>query len=603
MCGFIGYSVREQNKTDFLDKKFNKFLLEMQHRGPDFSDQISFKKNQRLSKYGFCRLSIQDLDKKANKIFYNEKFCILFNGEIYNVKDLKAKYFPNKTFETKTDTELLFHLIVKYNFEKINEIEGIFSIAFINFNENKVSLIRDYTGTKPLYYTFENNCIYFSSEAWFLYSLSKKKLDIDSTNFYFRYGFAPKKKTLIQNVLKVDSNTILHFYLNQNKREDFKIIKNLGFLNEHNFNNSNFLKKNVENIIEKNLIGNRKVGVYLSGGIDSTIIALVTKEINDKIEAFTSIYENSQKKDNEDYEITKKICKNYSIKLHTSVIKEKDMLDGNEFLKASKFFDEPIANLNFFSSYKQSEMAKMNNTSVILTGDGADEIFGGYRKYQTLKLAKSLSVFSFINNKLKIYKNLKDNEVPYHFYKKLSDKFFHQIFKKEFLENLIKSKNHLYNIEQNKNKISLLNHFDFNYWLTEEHNSKLDKATMANSVEGRVPFQDINILRGFNHNNTDENFSLFKNKINLRNAFKNLPNYVLKRKKRGWFLPERDFLNDFLKKNIFEIFSIQNSQTNFMFNYKKIYEIYFTQGINKFPRYEFITILMFEIWYQKMLDC
>ena len=174
MCGFIGFSVNEDDNTDLLNKKFNKFLSEMQHRGPDFSDQISFNKNQRSSKYGFCRLSIQDLDKKANKIFYNDKYCILFNGEIYNVNELKSKYFSNKTFETNTDTELLFNLLIKYDFEKIKEIEGIFSIAFINFDENKVSLIKDYTGTKPLYYMYENNCIYFASEAWFLYSLSEK---------------------------------------------------------------------------------------------------------------------------------------------------------------------------------------------------------------------------------------------------------------------------------------------------------------------------------------------------------------------------------------------------------------------------------------------
>ena len=410
MCGFIGFSVNEDDNTDLLNKKFNKFLSEMQHRGPDFSDQISFNKNQRSSKYGFCRLSIQDLDKKANKIFYNDKYCILFNGEIYNVNELKSKYFSNKTFETNTDTELLFNLLIKYDFEKIKEIEGIFSIAFINFDENKVSLIKDYTGTKPLYYMYENNCIYFASEAWFLYSLSEKKLDINSANFYFRYGFTPKK-TLIQNVLKVDSNTILHFYLNQNKKEEIKIIENLGFSNQNNFSNALFLRNNIEDVIKKNLIGNRRIGVFLSGGIDSSIISLVTKKVSDKIEAFTSVYENSQRKDNEDFEITKKICKDYSIKLNTCVIKEKDMLDGEEFLKASQFFDEPIANLNFFSSFKQSEMAKMNNTSVILTGDGADEIFGGYRKYQTLKLAKKLRPLSFLNNKLKIYKYLKNKDI------------------------------------------------------------------------------------------------------------------------------------------------------------------------------------------------
>ena len=598
MCGFIGFSVNNADNIDLLNKKFSRFLDEMNHRGPDFSDEINYKKVDRFSRFGFCRLSIQDLDKKSNKIFSNERFCLLFNGEIYNTKSLIKKYFSNHNFKTNTDTEVLFNLILKFKFDKIKELEGIFSIAFIDIEEKIVTLIRDFTGTKPLYYTYKNNSIYFSSEAWFLYSLSKKEINMDSANFYFRYGFPPKKKTLVNDVLKIEPNTICSFYLRDKTIKTQKIIFNFQPDNYKNLS----LKNEMRNAIKKNLIGNRNIGVFLSGGIDSSIISMITREYNPSVEAYTSVYEDDLSI-NEDYEVTKKFCKEYSIKLNTSLIKKKDMLDGDEFLKASNYFDEPIANLNFFSSFKQSQLAKENNAAVILTGDGADEIFGGYRKYQTLKIAKNLEFLSIFNKKLKMYKNLSLKGIPYHFSRKLSNKFYSSTFKKQFSEIIKKNTSHYYVVENVDDNISLLNHFDFNHWLVDEHNLKLDRATMANSVEGRVPFQDIKILQFLDTNNIKNKFTLLKNKIELRDAFKDLPNYILRRKKRGWFLPEQKFLNDFLKKNIFEIFSIKDYSSNDIFDYKKIYEIYFTQDINKFPRYEFITLLMFKIWHDKMSKC
>lgn len=602
MCGFIGYSIIKNEKVNYVNNKFETYFDDMKHRGPDFSEKVFYKNEERLSNFGFCRLSIQDLDPSSNKIFHNDNFCLLYNGEVYNVEQLKKKYYANKIFVTKTDTELLFNLILDYGFEKIREIEGIFSIVFINIKKNKITLIRDYTGTKPLFFYFKNKNIYFSSEAWFLYSISNKELDIDACNFYFRFGFTPKDKTLVKDVFKVKPNSINHFYLNSGKFEEKKIVNNLYNSNSTKLKNKFEIKKMMENSIEKNMIGNKNIGVFLSGGLDSSIISILSKRINQNVEAYTSIYDTESELINEDYAITKKLCKEFSIKLNVKVITKHEMFNGDEFLNALKYMDEPIANLNYFSSFKQSEMAKMNNTDIILTGDGADEIFGGYRKYNILHLAHQLRMFSLFNKKIKKYKFMKNEFLPNHIFNKLSEKFMLNIFKNEFYEHIKQSESHLYNEKEFKNKLITINHFDLNNWLTDEHNSKLDKATMANSVEGRVPFQDISILNEYNLENINSNCSILKNKIFLREAFTELPEYILKRKKKGWFLPEQNLLNDFFKKNIFDIFAIQHSNSS-VFNYKKIYEYYFTQKIEKLPRYEFITILFFEIWYKRMINC
>lgn len=601
MCGFIGYSVPEDINRDLIDFKFKNYFNKLNHRGPDYSETITYNKNKQFYKFGFCRLSIQDLDKKANKIFKDDSLCLLFNGEIYNKQDIIKKYFSNFKFETNTDTEVLFNLIKKFGYQKINEIEGIYSIVYYELKKNKITLARDYTGTKPLYYLIDNDKIYFSSEAWFLYSISKKKIDINACNFYFRFGFPPQEKSLITDVHKVKPNSIIEYNIKEKNLTGKELITNLGScsIKEDNLNFKELISKS----IKKNLIGNRNIGVYLSGGIDSTIISLETKKFNEKIEAYTSIYEGSNNENNEDYEISKKLCKDNNIKLNVSLIRQKEMLEGEEFINAANYFDEPIANLNFFSSFKQAQHAKENNTAVVLTGDGADEIFGGYRKYQTLEIAKKLDFLSPFYSKLREYKKLNNKNTPFYFSKKIGDKFLKKVFKEKFSYLLTKNNNHEFLSEKFNSKLSNLNYFDFKYWLVDEHNLKLDRSTMANSIEGRVPFQDITILKNFSCHNISNKFTFYKNKLQLREAFKDLPNYVLNRKKRGWFLPETSFLNDFLKKNIFEIFSIEDYDTNYIFNYKKIYEIYFTQSIFKFPRYEFITILMFKLWLNKVMKC
>ena len=158
-------------------------------------------------KSGFNRLSIIDLDKSANKIFYNDQYYLLFNGEIYNFKKLKEDYLSNEKFLTKTDTEVLFKLLIKYGIDFIKKLEGIFAFTFLDIKKNKLYLARDFTGTKPLFFFKNNDGIFFSSEAWFQYSISNKLIDLESFNYYLKFGFSPINTTLIQDVKKIESGT------------------------------------------------------------------------------------------------------------------------------------------------------------------------------------------------------------------------------------------------------------------------------------------------------------------------------------------------------------------------------------------------------------
>ena len=166
---------------------------------------------------------------------------MLFNGEIYNKKELKEKYLLNSNLETNTDTEVLFALLNKFDTKIVSEIQGIFSIVYINFKKQTIECIRDYTGTKPLYYKVSNKNFFFSSEAWFLYSLSEKKIDNKSLQFYLNFGFCPEENTLIKNVKKVKqrSNLKINFNVLKIKNEilDLSLDKQSELKDQRELNN------------------------------------------------------------------------------------------------------------------------------------------------------------------------------------------------------------------------------------------------------------------------------------------------------------------------------------------------------------------------------
>ena len=601
MCGFIGFITDINNKQlDEISEKFNIYFNKLKERGPDYSIVKKIKFKSKLIQVGFSRLAIQDLNESSNRIFYNDENLILFNGEIYNHISLKEKYLGDKKISTKTDTEILHKLFQKKGTDIINELEGIFSIVFIDLKTEKVFMARDYTGTKPLYFSNKNNDLFFSSEAWFLYSLSDKELDHQSVNFFLNFGFTDEEKTLIKNVYKVKPRYIYNFNLSNNDLEKNKYFD----LSKSKFNSIQNFKINrelLENTIKKNLITDTKIGTFLSGGVDSTTISLIAKKYNENIEAITTCFlpENKFKKFNIDFQFSKQISKDYNLKLHTHYISnEKELYD--DFLKITDYLDEPVSNLNFLNTYWQTKIAKENNIKVVLTGDGADELFCGYDRYKSVFLADKLSFFSFLSKKVKKLNNLENREIPLFYYSIFKNKEHKKIFKNiehlednlpdEIYENLISDK-----------KIDYINFFDTKYWLTNESNYKLDKCSMINSVEARVPFQDINLIKNFFFIPNNLKFSIQNRKFLLK-EMNFLPKYVINRPKTGWFSPEKIFLETNLNNIISDFFDETKIKSQNTIDYSEIISFF-----KRFPKENWkikrqtLTIILFQIWYDKVL--
>lgn len=602
MCGFIGYITNKNNsKNKELEKKLNKYLFFLNNRGPDFQEEKKINDYNNNIHVGFSRLAIQDLNSEANKIFYYKDKMLLFNGEIYNFIELKNKYFINEKFETSTDTELLFKMFEKYGPKKINECKGIFSIVFFDFKSKDIFLIRDYTGTKPLYYFKDKNYFAFSSEAWFLYSLSNKEINKNTLNFFLNFGFTCENNTLIRDVKKIIPRKIYKFNFENKKLETEDYFN----INEKKINKppvQEELNFTIENIVKSNLISDTKIGTFLSGGIDSTTITLLAKKYNKNVESFTTYYlpNEKYKKFNIDFNYAKKVSEQFGIKLNTHFVKnDSDLL--NDLLNITDYLDEPVSNLNFLNTYWQTKLAKEKGFKVILTGDGADELFCGYDRYQRLFLAQKLRLFGFLSDKIKDYNNLSTDNLPLWFYTIFKNEGIHKILKdKNFYENL--PPNNFFENIKFDNNVDYINYFDFRYWLTNESNFKLDKCSMINSVEARVPFQDIELIKNLFFVSNKSKFSFFNRKFNLKkNNF--IPNYIKRRAKTGWFSPEKIFLDINLNKirNIF--FQEKKINQQGIFDYSELDNLF---NSYKFKGYLIkrilITIILFQIWYDKILS-
>ena len=601
MCGFIGFISDIDNKENsFFLEKFNFYLNELNNRGPDYTEikKLTFK--NKIICVGFKRLAIQDLNTNSNKIFSSNEKILLFNGEIYNKDQLKKKYLEKIFFETNSDTEVLFNLLDKYGSDLVSEIQGIFSIVFINLKKETIECLRDFTGTKPLYYKSNEKNFFFSSEAWFLYSLSKKEINQESLSFYFNYGFSPEEETLIKSVKKVLPRNKLTINL-----KDFKLNKEIFFkIDKKKISevpDTNEINSSLENSINLNLLADTKIGTFLSGGIDSSIVTSLAHRFNPAVESFTTVYlpENKYKKFNIDFYYANEFSKKLKIKLNVNYIENTDSVI-NDFYKVTNYLDEPISNLNFLNTYWQSKFAKETGTKVILTGDGSDELFCGYDRYHKVFTSEKLKYLNFLNKKIKSYNLLKVDELPFFFYSIFKNSNLKSLLNKEFCGEDIKKKSYFNSVSFDSN-VDYINYFDFRYWLTNESNYKLDKCTMINSIEARIPFQDISLIKKFFFIKNKKKFKFFDRKYLLKkNDF--IPDLIKKRKKTGWFTPDQMFLQNNFSRIISDVFSEEKIRKQKIFNEVELYKFF---NSFKFLGYkikrELITIILFQIWYDKVL--
>tara|TARA_B100001564_G_C20668067_1_gene684764 strand:+ start:82 stop:1884 length:1803 start_codon:yes stop_codon:yes gene_type:complete len=583
MCGFIGGI----SKSPLSSSNFNQANSYIVCRGPDknlfFNNKNKVFKNtlENYYHFEFNRLSILDLSESANQPMYSENFdsLLMYNGEIYNHAELRGELKSNGVeFKTShSDTEVILKGISKFGIDFIEKLNGQFSIFFINNKSKKAYLVRDRLGQKPLYYSLKNNTLLFSSNFLSINKLlSSSIINEESLNNYLNLGVVPGDKTLTDDISEVLPAQIIEIDIQNLQIKNKKIFWDIGRLNTNfSFNTEEYFNL-FDNAVQIRQNADVPVAYFLSGGIDSTsIVKSAHQTSSDKINTFSVIQSNSKYDESQWSDIASKA-------FNTNHIKQS--IDANLNIEsiesALSSLDQPYFDPSVLPSFLLSkEISK--HYKVAISGDGGDELVGGYErivKSDTIKLRTNFSKMLF-----KIYPpNFGTGNKILRYSKKNVDSYwsFHEDLK---LLNLLNMKpifsyrNNYTNSKKNLNLKDLMI-ADYKFFLSEMMLFKVDRTSMANSLEVRSPFLDYRLIEyvlGSNLSFIDNNNPkiIMKNYLN-----ENFDEGFLNRKKQGfvfdvenWVYENIDYIKSEMRdsiiinefnKDIFNKLSLIKSRVN-----------------------------------------
>ena len=596
MCGFAGVLNR--------DNSINKFDVEeiakkVSFRGPNNTNVIIYDDSFNNCDFGnnvffFNRLSILDLENRSNQPFEDDRYTLLFNGEIYNFESLKIELQENGVvFNTTSDTEVLFNLLKLYGTNGISKLNGMFAFVFLDRVNRKLILARDRVGIKPLYYLKTDDSLFFSSEIDSIIRLSDKKQKIckKSVELFLSLQYVPTPYTIWENIHKVPPGHFIE--LSIDKLSSVQKLTFKPYWNVYDQIKVNPLEKNLESLIytsiKDQLQSDVPVGFFLSSGIDSSLIAaVVNKHFKSDINfnfftvAFEQNNSNDESKDAEDF---LKAFKNPSFIHHKLILNSENV--KNSLLEMYDYIDEPFADYATMLNYEISQKAKKHVT-VVLSGDGADELFWGYPRYTQWLNNKASISRKLIYSTLKIVKPFFQRN---NLLKKLLNRFNrNSIYSYLNLvslnpEIIINDKTLWWNegINELVDRVDLPSVIDFKTYLPDCMCYKIDRSSMGASIEVRVPYLDNEIinyaLSQKNELRIDDNF---KNKAELKNLLKDIaPHYNFNLPKKGFSLPITEWINFDWKPLIFEYISQKNiEKLDIKLDYKKILDEHYTGKID-----------------------
>ena len=400
MCGIAGI-VDQRQSYEVLHSNGEKMLAALSHRGPDSNGLWVNRKASLL--FAHTRLAIQDLTDlgKQPMVSKSGRYCIVFNGEIYNFRELTRELQTcGHSFSGHSDTEVLLGAIEEWGVEKaLTKLTGMFAFALWDENEGMLQLCRDRMGEKPLYYGWLDKTFYFASELKAIEQVAAKEsleINADALGQYLQYGYISAPYSIYEGLYKLPPGTILSLpYQQINISSEFnywpdcsgygpksywRIIDAVNKGLNHLITDEHAAIENLEqllnSIVRSQLIADVRVGLFLSGGIDSSIVsAIAQSQSTDKIRTYTIGF---QEKEYDESGYAEKIAKHLGTDHQTLYLKSRDALDCVPGI--SSIYDEPFADSSQIPAYLVSKMAR-NHVTVCLSGDGGDELFAGYNRY------------------------------------------------------------------------------------------------------------------------------------------------------------------------------------------------------------------------------
>ena len=601
MCGFVGFCDDSKNK-----KKIIRDMADIiKHRGPD-SDGYYVDNNIAL---GFRRLSIIDLDKGSQPIFNEDKDkVIVFNGEIYNYKEIREELkSKGHKFSTNTDTEVILHGYEEYKEDILNKLRGMFAFVIYDIKEKSLFGARDFYGIKPFYYYYDNENFLFGSEIKsFLGSPNfKKELNKNMLSQYLTFQCSIGEDTFFKNTYKLLPG---HYFIYKDKELEIKKYYEVKL--EPNDDKSleewvSGIREVIDNSVLAHKVSDVEVGSFLSSGVDSSLIA----KLSSVDKTFTVGYDN-KKYSEIDY------AKEFSDKINVSNVSKKISKEEyfKEFSNVQYYMDEPLADASAVMLYFLSKTAS-KHVKVCLSGEGADEIFGGYNIYhEPYSVSWYNKIPYFIRKCIGIlvypFRNYTGFNFLYRRSKKIEDRYIGNAFifepndAKKIVNFNYGNKTYkdftksYYDKVSDLDVVTKMQYIDFNFWLIYDILLKADKMSMANSLEVRVPYLDREVIEYASKLPSKYKIVGNETKYAFRKVAKEeLADKVADKKKLGFPVPIREWLKeDDVYQEVKNIFL----ESGYFFKPKKIIKLLDDHKAGKRDNSRKIwTIYTFLVWYQE----
>ncbi len=626
MCGIAGFISKEKNAPkNEREITLDKMCKIITHRGPD--EQGTIVKNR--AALGMRRLSIIDLKSGQQPIFdCTGNLAIVFNGEIYNFLELKKELEKRgHKFKTHSDTETIVHAFEEFGTDCLKHLRGMFAFAIYDFQNESLFIARDRVGKKPLFFSkTKNGNFVFGSELKSLIEHGEisKEIDFSALDAYLTFGYVPEEFCIFKDVYKLAPGSFLIYKNGEIKTEsywDFSYKENNEIKTEAEY--IEILREKLKDAVKIRLISEVPLGAFLSGGVDSSaIVAMMSQILETPVKTFSIGF-------NEDsfneLKFARVAAKHFNTEHHEFIVTP-DLVEIVDELVWH--FDEPFADSSALPTFMVSKMAR-EFVTVVLSGDGGDELFAGYTRYVTDKKRGNLE---------KLPKFVRQNLLQ-----KISEKMPHGAKGKNYIynasldtvERYIDSisyfgslkKNELYspnflhelNGESGKsakiykqiadsvstgNPVDKLLYLDSKTYLPSDILTKVDRMTMANSLEARVPLLDHELIEFVQTIPAELKLKGLETKYIFKKSLENLvPKEILYREKQGFGVPIGDWINSQLKERIHSDLLDKKTLERGYFDEKYVEVLLDEHSKNRRDHSHALWILwMLELWHRQFVD-
>ena len=580
MCGIVGFLSFNKEKNQDLLIDLESAIKTLNHRGPDC--QLIEQPDDNIG-VAHARLSIIDTSEAANQPMsaYDNRYTIVFNGEIYNYQSLKSQLEKDKqeVFKTLSDTEVILRMFHHYGEDCVNSFNGFFAFAIYDKEKKETFIARDRMGIKPLLYTQTEEHFLFASEMKALLAFKiAKEIDFVSLQQYFQFNYIPTPSTIFKGVFKLKPGHSLTIKENGELSEDcyYKIPYSKDYSKITYKDAQKELVKQLDESVQRRLVSDVPLGSFLSGGIDSSVIATLASRHVDKSNTFSVGFSDNPYFDETAYAnlVAKKIKSNHTV----FSLSNNDLYE--DLHNILDYIDEPFADSSAIPVYILSKRTR-EHVTVALSGDGADEIFGGYNKHQAEYLVQQNSL---VNSLISMGSPIWD-KLPKSRHSKMGnvirqlDRFAQgrkldtperywrwcTFTPENYAQKLLKTDISKLESEYKDRKSSILQNFtangdinetlytDMQLVLVNDMLTKVDLMSMANSLEVRVPFLDHELVNFAFQLPAEYKVSKDGRKRILKDAFREvLPTELYSRNKMGFEVPLLQWFKSDLKSLILD---------------------------------------------------